>query len=57
MANSLVAVGNHSVKLRLIDLRSGSAAHTLRGHRDSVISVEWSSKDEHILASGGYAEE
>ena len=53
IANSLVAVGNQSAKLRLIDLRSGSATHTLRGHQESVLSVEWSNKDEHVLASGG----
>lgn len=51
--HSLIAVGARSSKVRLLDLKSGSATHTLRGHRHPVIAVRWSSKDEYIMASGG----
>lgn len=37
-----------------MDLHSGSTTHTLAGHHSgAVLSVAWSPKDEHILASGG----
>lgn len=39
--------------MRLVDLRSGASTHSLAGHSGSVLSVAWSPKDEHILASGG----
>lgn len=48
----LVAVANQSSELKLVDLKSGSASHLLKGHRKSVMCVRWSTKDEFILASG-----
>ncbi|KAJ8305557.1 hypothetical protein KUTeg_016102, partial [Tegillarca granosa] len=48
----LVAVANQSSELKLVDLKSGSASHLLKGHRKSVMCVRWSNKDEFILASG-----
>ena len=52
-SNVLLAVAYRSHKLRLIDLRTGSASHTLKGHNNAVIALAWSTKDSHILASGG----
>ena len=51
--HSLVAVATQSAKLKLLDLKSGSATHTLKGHKKPVVATKWSTKDEFILASGG----
>ncbi|MDI1491050.1 MAG: hypothetical protein OHK93_002255 [Ramalina farinacea] len=49
----LVACATQHPAVRLVDLRSGASAHSLAGHQGAVLSVAWSPKDEHILASGG----
>ena len=49
----LVAVATQSSKVKLVDLKSGSASHTLKGHRQPVLSVRWSTSNEHVLATGG----
>lgn len=49
----LVACGTQLPVVRLIDLRSGAASHSLAGHSGAVLSVNWSPTEEHILASGG----
>ena len=49
----LVACATQHHAVRLVDLRSGASTHSLAGHSGSVLSVAWSPKDEHILASGG----
>ncbi|KAL9101758.1 MAG: hypothetical protein Q9163_003005 [Psora crenata] len=49
----LVACATQHPAVRLVDLKSGSTAHSLAGHRGAVLSVVWSPKDEYILASGG----
>lgn len=49
--NPTVAVGTSSNAVRLIDLRTGLATQSLLGHAGSVLSVAWSPKHEHVLAS------
>lgn len=48
----LVAVGCHSSTLKLVDLKSGSATHMLKGHKKSILTVRWSPKNEYLLVSG-----
>lgn len=48
----LVACGTQHPAVRLVDLKSGSAAHALDGHSGSVLSVAWHPKEENILVSG-----
>lgn len=54
--HSLVATAADHPFIRLLDLRTTSSSHTLaaRGTRSAMknISVKWSPKDSHILASG-----
>lgn len=53
-AKSLAAVATESSNVFLVDLVSGSTMQQLRrGHSDSVLSVQWSPRDENILISGG----
>ncbi|XP_064625458.1 DNA excision repair protein ERCC-8-like [Lineus longissimus] len=50
--HSLVAVSGQHSKIVLVDLRTGSKTHTLKGHNGRVYCVRWSPKDDFILASG-----
>jgi len=52
-AHLLVACATQHPIVRLVDLRTGAAAHALAGHAGAVLTVGWSPIDEHILASGG----
>ncbi|GER31097.1 transducin/WD40 repeat-like superfamily protein [Striga asiatica] len=49
----LIAAGTEDVQVRLCDIASGAFAHTLSGHRDGVMSIEWSTSSEWVLATGG----
>jgi DNA excision repair protein ERCC-8 len=49
----LVACATQHPAVRLVDLRSGAAAHALPGHAGALLSVAWSPVDEHVLASAG----
>ena len=47
----LIAVGTASPAIRLVDLRTGLATHTLPGHNHAVYSLAWSQLQAHILIS------
>ncbi|XP_063051057.1 DNA excision repair protein ERCC-8 isoform X2 [Engraulis encrasicolus] len=49
--HTLIAVGTKDPKVQLCDLKSGSRIHVLQGHRGEVLSVRWSPRYEHILAT------
>ncbi|KAK3540419.1 hypothetical protein QTP70_030970 [Hemibagrus guttatus] len=49
--HSLIAVGTKDPKVQLCDLKSGSRIHVLQGHRGEILSVQWSPRYEHILAT------
>ncbi|XP_010909113.1 WD repeat-containing protein ATCSA-1 isoform X2 [Elaeis guineensis] len=49
----LIAAGSTDVQVRLCDIASGAFTHTLSGHRDGVMSLEWSTSSEWILVTGG----
>ncbi|XP_078169203.1 WD repeat-containing protein ATCSA-1-like isoform X2 [Carex rostrata] len=51
--HTLIASGTADVQVRLCDLVSGAFTHTLSGHRDGVMSVEWSCSSEFVLMTGG----
>ncbi|KAH6697202.1 WD repeat domain-containing protein [Plectosphaerella plurivora] len=48
----LVACATQHSAVRLVDLRSGSALQSLVAHGGAVLSVAWSPRHEHTLASG-----
>uniref|UniRef100_A0A803MYX0 Transducin/WD40 repeat-like superfamily protein n=1 Tax=Chenopodium quinoa TaxID=63459 RepID=A0A803MYX0_CHEQI len=52
-SHMLIASGTEDVQVRLCDIASGAFAHTLSGHRDGVMAVEWSTSSEWILMTGG----
>ncbi|KAK3029782.1 hypothetical protein RJ639_038224 [Escallonia herrerae] len=52
-SHMLIAAGTEDVQVRLCDIASGAFAHTLSGHRDGVMSVEWSTSSEWVLLTGG----
>jgi DNA excision repair protein ERCC-8 len=50
----LAAVGSPYVRaVKLLDVRSGAASHSLVGHSGGIQALKWSPVSEHILASGG----
>ena len=49
----LVACATQHPAVRLVDLRSGAATHSLAGHHGAVLAIAWNPTIEHILASGG----
>lgn len=52
-AHMLIAAGSADVQVRLCDIASGAFTHTLSGHRDGVMTLEWSSSSEWVLMTGG----
>lgn len=48
----LIAVGTAHPAIRLLDLRSGLATHSMTGPNGAVYSIAWSPRASHILASG-----
>ena len=50
--HSLIVVATQSAKVKLLDIKSGSATHVLRGHRQPVLTTKWSTKEEFLLATG-----
>ena len=51
-AQPLIAVGTTHSAIKLLDLGSGLATHSLPGHSGAVFTVAWSPRSEHIIASG-----
>ena len=51
--HALIAVAGAGNDIRLIDPSTGSATHTLGGHRAAAWTVCWSPRSEHTLVSGG----
>ncbi|BFY99251.1 hypothetical protein BsWGS_02291 [Bradybaena similaris] len=52
--HNFIAVGTDSSVVKLVDPRAGSAIHSLRGHKEGAVrAVQWSNRDEFILATGG----
>lgn len=49
----LIACATQHPAVRLVDLRTGDLTHSLVGHHGALLSVAWSTVQEHILASGG----
>jgi DNA excision repair protein ERCC-8 len=54
MPTPLIAVALQTSYVKLIDMRIGSASHTLTTHRGAVLAVRWSPRDEHTLATARY---
>jgi len=50
--HNLIATGTTSSYVILCDLRSGSQSHILIGHKNPVVSLDWSPSNEYLLASG-----
>lgn len=46
-------VGSNSQYVRLCDLTTTKAAHTLTGHKGAVWNVKWSPSNEFLLATAG----
>eukprot|EP01104_Vermistella_antarctica_P009112 TRINITY_DN2321_c0_g1_i1.p1 TRINITY_DN2321_c0_g1~~TRINITY_DN2321_c0_g1_i1.p1 ORF type:complete len:358 (-),score=54.63 TRINITY_DN2321_c0_g1_i1:61-1134(-) len=51
-SHSMLAAATSDPNIRLCDLRSGSFAQTLTGHKSHILSVQWSPSSEFLLASG-----
>lgn len=52
-SHMLIAAGTEDVQVRLCDIASGAFSHTLSGHRDGIMTVEWSTSSEWVLVTGG----
>ncbi|CAN6721729.1 unnamed protein product [Malus baccata var. baccata] len=52
-SHMLIAAGTEDVQVLLCDIASGAFTHTLSGHRNGVMAVEWSTSSERALLTGG----
>lgn len=52
--HSLIAVGSSACQVSLVDLKTGSFTHILKGHKGAVYTVKWSPISEYVLASGSH---
>ncbi|KAJ9567613.1 hypothetical protein OSB04_003579 [Centaurea solstitialis] len=52
-SHMLIATATEDVQVRLCDMASGAFSHTLSGHRDGIMAVEWSTSSEWVLMTGG----
>lgn len=52
--SALVAVACDLPFVRLLDLRSSSNAHMLRGHKNKTLCAKWHPSYPHIIATGGF---
>jgi DNA excision repair protein ERCC-8 len=50
--HATIAVASAHPHVRLIDMKSGSTAQTLVGHKSDVLCVRWSPSNQYILATG-----
>ncbi|CAM9011430.1 unnamed protein product [Wickerhamomyces anomalus] len=51
-AHSLIATGADSSHVRLLDLKTTSAIHSLTGHNGCIVSTKWSPNNANVLATG-----
>nr|CAD7256860.1 unnamed protein product [Timema shepardi]CAD7568549.1 unnamed protein product [Timema californicum] len=51
-SNLPIVVASSVNQVILIDVRTGSSVHELRGHTSSVLTCKWSPKEEFFLATG-----
>lgn len=52
--HTLIATSSQLLHIRLLDLNTGAATHSLVGHTTGgTLGLGWSPRDEYILASGG----
>lgn len=52
--HTLIAASSQSPIIRLLDLNTGGSTHSLVGHiGNGTLGINWSPRDEYILASGG----
>ena len=55
--SAMIAVAGETSHVQLVDLRSGSLAHVLRGgHSGQVLTLAWCPGASNVLASGGEAD-
>lgn len=53
-ASALIAVASDQPFIRLLDIRAGSSAHTLSGHKGKTLEVKWHPTNPFLFASGGF---
>ncbi|CAK9437905.1 uncharacterized protein LODBEIA_P22830 [Lodderomyces beijingensis] len=51
---SLIATASDQPFVRILDMKSTSSAHTLKGHKNKTLVVKWHPINENLLATGGY---